>query len=833
MIACPWARNQPALPGAQLGGRLERARARPAPSSPRQTCASAWMRRSAPGASPRAPQAMPRSARSIAAPRSLAFSACSAARRYQRDRSRRLVAAAEVLGQHHGVARPAAPATRRPGGGRARDRRRSAWRRPPRAPARARTSARRRRRRASGAGIRASSSRAHSRSSQSLDLRRPRASPPSSAATPPREKRSPKTLAARSTRRASGLGVEARLHHGEHRVGQRLAAAVGGGADQLLQVEGVAVGAVDDLVDHRVADVARRSASRTSFSPPGAAAAPGGSSAARARPTGAGSARATSGRASASTISGCSRRLRSARVDEAHRAAGRPSAGPRARAAPGRAAHSAASQSSQARRMPSPISCGFCARRAQRVVVLVGERRCRRISPRNAATRGRDSRSTWRADPQRSLRRFSSAARRPGCPAARRSARRASRTASRAQRVAAPNSTSARCGRRCTHSTSSWRRRDLPAPAGPVTSTALAIDSAGGAGEQVGQHRHLAPAAHELGRPCPAGCASPRRRRARRAGSAGRPVAVDLEARVQQPGRHVVEADRPGRRAAQQAHAAVDHLADHRPGREARRARSRSPAATSGNAARTRQRAARRARRLVGRLAAVGQRRAPSSRRAARAPARRGRSPSSVSSASSVDAGSGPPPRAPLRRRRRRSSATMRTVSPRHSPLGRWRRPGQHDAGDPLLAGGQRRAAAAAAAPAPASVRSARARPARRSTARHVGQALRRILGQHARHQIVERRAAARGDQSRTRGASCSRILASSADASSASKTGAPGQALEQHAAQREDVGAGGDVALAAHLLGRHVAGRAHHRPGARQLRARRARAARCRSPAP
>ena len=87
-----------------------------------------------------------------------------------------------------------------------------------------------------------------------------------------------------------------------------------------------------------------------------------------------------------------------------------------------------------------------------------------------------------------------------------------------------------------------------------------------------------------------------------------RPVAPDLEARVEQPGGDVVEADRPGRRPAQQAHAAVDHLARHRPGREAPRPvddhqrRRRASTARMASA----QRAA--ARRLIGRLAGVGQR---------------------------------------------------------------------------------------------------------------------------------------------------------------------------------------------------------------------------------
>ena len=104
---------------------------------------------------------------------------------------------------------PSAPATRPPAGGRARGPRRSASRTRPRAPARGRRSARRRCRCGAAIGMRATSSRAHSRSIQS-PTRAPAPSPPSRNVTPVREKRSPKTLAARSTRRASGSSASRR-----------------------------------------------------------------------------------------------------------------------------------------------------------------------------------------------------------------------------------------------------------------------------------------------------------------------------------------------------------------------------------------------------------------------------------------------------------------------------------------------------------------------------------------------------------------------------------------------------------------------------------------------
>ena len=73
----------------------------------------------------------------------------------------------------------------------------------------------------------------------------------------------------------AALGVEARLHRAEHRVGERVLPAGGDGADQLLEVEGVAVRAIDDARHHRVARRPRRArrapASRSPCAPAGRA----------------------------------------------------------------------------------------------------------------------------------------------------------------------------------------------------------------------------------------------------------------------------------------------------------------------------------------------------------------------------------------------------------------------------------------------------------------------------------------------------------------------------------------------------------------------------------
>ena len=243
-------------------------------------------------------------------------------------------------------------------------------------------------------------------------------------------------------------------------------------------------------------------------------------------------------------------------------------------------------------------------------------RRCRSsgngtlaISPRNAATRARGVAIDVARDPRA---RASRAGPRCGSPSGCRrragSRARASRTASRRpasrRRRTAPRR---RSGCRCTHSTNSCRSRDLPMPAAPTTSTAAAIDSASVARVQVRSASTSRGRARRRRSPCRAGCAAPRTRRARRAGTTpSRRARISKRASSSPPRRRRARIA-PGARPAQQAHAVVDHLARHRPGREPPR-----PVDTTqrhvGQHGAHRQRAAGGARRLIGRLAGVGQR---------------------------------------------------------------------------------------------------------------------------------------------------------------------------------------------------------------------------------
>ena len=129
-----------------------------------------------------------------------------------------------------------------------------------------------------------------------------------------------------------------------------------------------------------------------------------------------------------------------------------------------------------------------------------------------------------------------------------------------------------------------------------------------------------------------------------------------------------------------------------------------------------------------------------------------------------------------------------------------------------------------------AAAREARERAAREHAVerRHdrlrVGQPLGRILGQHARDRVVEH-VGIPGTSSRAR-----RVLQQDLREQRRRllglEHGAPREALEEDAPEREHVGGGADVALAAHELGRHVAGRADDRaregelaPAAREAR--------------
>ena len=82
-----------------------------------------------------------------------------------------------------------------------------------------------------------------------------------------------------------------------------------------------------------------------------------------------------------------------------------------------------------------------------------------------------------------------------------------------------PNSTSPRSGCRCTHSTNSWRRRDLPTPAAPDDQHRRRHRFGHRPRVEVRQHRHLAPAADEVGRLAEQVALAPRTCRARRAGT--------------------------------------------------------------------------------------------------------------------------------------------------------------------------------------------------------------------------------------------------------------------------------------------------------------------------
>ena len=317
----------------------------------------------------------------------------------------------------------------------------------------------------------------------------------------------------------------------------------------------------------------------------------------------AGNCSSTSGRASASTMSGRSRRLRSAASTKL--TVGRsPQCRSSSTSSTGAAAHSAASQSSHARRIGSPISCGFGARGAERTLSSSGNGTPR--ARRGTRHPPRASRSDVARDPRAQLRRADlerlAVVDAGGAPdrAAPASRTASPRPADRRRRTA-PR---ARSGCRCTHSTNSWRRRDLPTP-GRADDQHRARHRFGHASPRTG------PSSIDISRSRPThGVALPSRLRLHLDHVA---LARAGTARCRRAGpRSARRAARPSRRRggsrraagpAQQAHAAVDHLARHRPGREPPRPRRRPPAATSGSTRAHRQRAARRARRLIGRLA--------------------------------------------------------------------------------------------------------------------------------------------------------------------------------------------------------------------------------------
>ena len=164
------------------------------------------------------------------------------------------------------------------------------------------------------------------------------------------------------------------------------------------------------------------------------------------------------------------------------------------------------------------------------------------------------------------------------------------------------------------------------------------------------------------------------------------------------------------------------------------------------------------------------------------------------------------------------SSEAPAGAVPAPAPLTRRRRTGDDHAGDPPLDGGQRDRHGARTRPTACPPLAERAqRPERRQHRVRVGQAQLGILGQHVGHAVVDR-----GRNVRREVADPRRLdeqdLGQQRRGGLGLEHRAAGQALEHHAAEREDVGARRDVARAAHQLGRHVAGRPDHRAGAGQL---------------
>ena len=161
------------------------------------------------------------------------------------------------------------------------------------------------------------------------------------------------------------------------------------------------------------------------------------------------------------------------------------------------------------------------------------------------------------------------------------------------------------------------------------------------------------------------------------------------------------------------------------------------------------------------------------------------------------------------------SSVTGRSATARLASSHRRRRPARPTAG----AARSRSATADAVGSPPAARSRPRCVPSAASalaTAPSVAGRRSGLLREQPRDQIVERGGQRRGGARATRGASSRRIFASTAMHVARRERRPPGQALEQHAAEREHVGARVELPLAARLLGRHVAGRADHRAGPR-----------------
>ncbi len=195
--------------------------------------------------------------------------------------------------------------------------------------------------------------------------------------------------------------LEPRLHHGDHGLGRSVAAALGLGPDQLLQVERVPAGAIEDALDHGALHLG---AEHLAHEGAGGAARqlsqPDLLEAARAPQVGEGAVH--SGRPVASTSSGASTsaprtasRQRTLGASPQCRSSRTSSTGPRAA--------SAAIQVSTARRICSPITSLSC--RAARSCTLASSSSEGRptSSPRNSATRAESPPATCSATRARSF----------------------------------------------------------------------------------------------------------------------------------------------------------------------------------------------------------------------------------------------------------------------------------------------------------------------------------------------------------------------------------------------------------------------------------------------
>ena len=215
--------------------------------------------------------------------------------------------------------------------------------------------------------------------------------------------------------------------------------------------------------------------------------------------------------------------------------------------------------------MASPISCGLARAARSASLSLVGERDAGDLAEERGHARarvagdvaGRRARAASRAALERLAVVDAGGApdRAPEHPERR----------ARAQRVAGAEQDLARGrGWRCTHSTNSWRRRDLPTPAAPDDQHRARHRLGQRAGVQVVEHRQLALAADEVGRLAEQGAldlehvalAAQERRGA---------VAPTSKRASSRPAVTSSRRIAPGARPAQQAHAVVDHLARHRP----------------------------------------------------------------------------------------------------------------------------------------------------------------------------------------------------------------------------------------------------------------------------